>query len=71
MLIWTRDKSIKEELLSCYWSLFLDEKSLGGSKAVSANLIKLFKDATLTERISLEEMLNYFINWNNLEENKG
>lgn len=53
---------MKEELIKTYWTLFFDEQKLKRD-GVANNLIKLFKDATLTEITSLEELLIQIINW--------
>jgi hypothetical protein len=56
VLIWSKEKNIKEELMRAYWSLYIDENE-HESEGVAINLIKLFKNATLTETTSLEELL--------------
>lgn len=66
VLVWTKDRTVKDEMLQCYWTLFFDEKNLpGGAKTVALNLVNLFKGASLTEKISLEEILGCLANPNN------
>ena len=56
VLIWSKEKSIVEELLRAYWKLYFDPKSLNPEK-IAWNLINLFSNSNLTEKTSLEEIL--------------
>ena len=69
VLIWSKDKVIKEEVLKAYWQLFFDPKEFDSS-SISYNLIHLLNESNLTEATSLEELLNFMIDWNNLIEEK-
>jgi hypothetical protein len=61
-LIWSKEKNVKEDLIKSYWSLFLDSRALGAEK-VAQNLVRLYQEANLTERTSLEEMILFILNW--------
>ena len=68
VLIWTKDKPVKEELLKSYWLLYFDPNEFS-SKQIALNMIKLLMESTLTEATSLEELLNYMLDWNsNIDE---
>ncbi|KRX03620.1 Armadillo-type fold [Pseudocohnilembus persalinus] len=68
VLIWSKEKTIKDEFVRAYWTLFLDEKEFSRAQ-IAQNLIYLFQESTLAEMTSLEELLKYVIEWNsNLEE---
>lgn len=68
VLIWSKEKHIKEELIKAYWVLYLDEKAFK-PEAVAKNLVYLFKKASLTDLTSLEELLLSILKWNsNLED---
>jgi condensin complex subunit 1 len=69
VLIWSKEKSIREELVKAYWTLFFND-SLYDSKTVARTLINLQNQSTLTETTSLEELLNYIMDWNNQIEEK-
>lgn len=69
VLIWSKDKAIKEEVLKAYWQLVFDPKVFD-SKTIANNLITLLNESTLTEATSLEEMLNFLLDWNNQIEEK-
>lgn len=64
VLVWSKEKSIKEESLKSYWQLIFDP-NIFDSKAIANNLINLLNESTLTEATSLEELLNYMMDWNN------
>lgn len=64
VLIWTKDKPVKEELLKSYWLLYFDPNEFN-SKQIALNMIKLLMESTLTEATSLEELLNFMLDWNN------
>lgn len=69
VLIWSREKSVKEELLKAYWALYLDEKVFK-AEGVARNLAFLFKKATLTDLTSLEELVINIQRWNESLEEK-
>ena len=69
VLIWTKEKSTKEEVLKAYWQLLFDPKEFD-SKAIANNLITLLNESNLTEATSLEELLNFMMDWNNQIEEK-
>lgn len=69
VLIWSKDKAIKEEVLKAYWQLFFDPKEFS-SHIIAHNLISLLNESSLTEATSLEELLNFMIDWNNQIEEK-
>lgn len=71
MLIWNKEKSVKDQLLQAYWTLFLDDKVFKHD-GVAKNLISLYKNANLTEKTSLDELLTYVMKWKDLDvkENK-
>ena len=54
-LVWSKEKTIKEELLKNHW---LKEFT---PKVVGKNLINLFKNANLTQLTSLEILVNFMI----------
>ena len=69
VLIWTKEKSIKEEVVKAYWQLVFDPKEFD-SKSIANNLITLLNESSLTEATSLEELLNFMNDWNNQIEEK-
>jgi condensin complex subunit 1 len=48
VLVWSKDKSVKDEVISSYWNLFMDRKEFK-SKKIAENLISLLNDTNLTE----------------------
>ena len=64
VLIWSKDKAIKEEVLKSYWQLIFDPKEFE-ARTIAINLITLLNESTLTEATSLEELLNFLLDWNN------
>lgn len=48
VLVWSKDRSIKEEVLSTYWSLYMNSKELK-AKGIAKNLISLMVDTNITE----------------------
>ncbi|KAL4444819.1 hypothetical protein ABPG74_016027 [Tetrahymena malaccensis] len=69
VLIWSREKLVKEELIKAYWILYLDEKAFK-PEGVAKNLVYLFKKANLTDLTSLEELLIAIQKWNQTIEEK-
>lgn len=69
VLIWSKDKLIKEEVLKAYFQLFFDPKEYD-SLQISSNIIALLNESNLTEATSLEELLSFMIDWNNQIEEK-
>ena len=63
VLIWSKEKTIVEELLKAYWKLFFDPKQFTPEK-IALNLIALFSSANLTEKTSLEELLTHVLDEN-------
>ena len=57
VLIWSKEKTVVNEVIKTYWSLFLD-KELFTNKVIAENLVMLLNRSTLSESTSLEEMLN-------------
>ena len=55
VLIWSKDKAIKEEVILTYWSLYIDYKD---NNKVAWNIINLLKDLNISELTSIEELLN-------------
>ena len=67
-LIWSKEKNIKERVIEAYWVLFFDEKKYK-AEGVAKNMIQLFKNATLSDKTSLEELLKSIVLWDdNLED---
>ncbi|EGR27594.1 hypothetical protein IMG5_193940 [Ichthyophthirius multifiliis] len=56
VLIWNKEKHIKDELMKAYWNLYMDESQYK-PEGVAINLIKLFQKASLNELTSLEELI--------------
>jgi len=69
VLIWSKEKSVKEELIKAYWVLYFDEKAFK-PEGVAKNLVYLFKKANLTDLTSLEELLLAILKWNTSLEDK-
>lgn len=69
VLIWSKDKTIKEEVVKAYFQLFFDPKEYD-SFQISSNIISLLNESNLTEATSLEELLSFMIDWNNQIEEK-
>jgi len=69
VLIWSKEKSVKEELIKAYWVLYFDEKAFK-PEGVAKNLVYLFKKANLTDLTSLEELILAILKWNTSLEDK-
>lgn len=69
VLIWSKEKSIKEEILKAYYQLYFDPKEFDDKK-IAYNMVKLLMESTMTEATSLEELFNHLIDWNNQIEEK-
>ena len=65
-LVWSKEKTIKEELLKTYWQLFFEPKEFT-PKVVGKNLINLFKNANLTQLTQLEEILVNFMTYDKIQ----
>jgi condensin complex subunit 1 len=60
VLIWSKEKTIIEELFRAYWQLYFDTDRYSPEK-VAGNLIHLYNRANLTEKTSLEEIILYIL----------
>ena len=56
VLVWSKEKTILEELLKAYWKLYFDPKAFS-SEQISWNLINIYTASNLTEKTSLEELM--------------
>jgi condensin complex subunit 1 len=69
VLIWSKEKTIQEELLKAYWSLYLNDKEFE-HRAISKKLVNLLNSSTISEATSLEELLCHIIDWDHKIEEK-
>ncbi len=60
VLIWCKEKSVREELLKTYWQLYINEYEFK-SEQVAWNLINIFNTSSLAEITSLEELLYVYL----------
>ena len=69
VLIWSKEKTIQEELLKAYWSLYLNDKEFD-HKVIGKKLVHLLNNSTISEATSLEELLSHIIDWDHKIEEK-
>jgi condensin complex subunit 1 len=69
VLIWSKEKTIQEELLKAYWSLYLNDKEFE-HRVISKKLVNLLNSSTISEATSLEELLCHIIDWDHKIEEK-
>jgi condensin complex subunit 1 len=55
-LIWSKEKSVKEEVILAYYTLYLNQQEQPANK-IAKNLINIMMDSDLTEATSLEEVI--------------
>ena len=58
-LVFSKDKQVSEAVIDCYQSLYFGDNIPKADKV--KNLLKLMKDATLTDITCIEELLNRLI----------
>jgi len=63
VLIWSKERNVKEELIKAYYSLFFDQSRFE-MKKIADNLLELFRNSNLAERTCLEELIDQIMNWN-------
>lgn len=60
VLIWSKEKSVKEEVISTYYQLYLNQEQLPPNR-IAKNLIQLLQDSDITESTSLEEVIFHYL----------
>lgn len=68
MLVFSKEKGVKEEVLHCFSVLHLTDQS---PTVVAENLIALFKGANLQEATCLEEIIENLIENQKVKEESG
>ncbi|KAL4489279.1 hypothetical protein ABPG72_006343 [Tetrahymena utriculariae] len=56
VLIWSKEKAVKEEVMQTYWSIYMNNKEQKPQR-IAKNLINLMIDTNITEASSFEELL--------------
>lgn len=56
VLIWSKEKIIKTEVLNTFYEIFMNDRIIKRER-ICKNLIEIVKISNLTEKVSIEEIL--------------
>lgn len=56
VLIWSKEKIIKTEVLNTFYEIFMNDRIIKKDR-ICKNLIEIVKISNLTEKVSIEEIL--------------